>query len=882
MLDKTFIPHLIEDKFYALWESTGCFRTSQSPDKTPYVIMMPPPNVTGSLHMGHALTYSLQDILIRYHRMKGQDVLWQPGMDHAGIATQAVVERQMDAEGLKRQDLGRDKFLERVWQWKSESGGTILSQQRQLGLSADWTRSRFTLDDGLSDAVRTIFVCLFKDNIIYRAKRLVNWDPKLQTAVSDLEVKSIETKGKLYYLKYQIEHSDDFIIVATTRPETLFGDTAVAVHPKDERYHAFLGKRVIVPLQGRSIPVIVDEYCDPTKGSGAVKITPAHDFNDFEVGQRHQLEMIAIFDKHAHLNENVAAPFQGLERFKARDAVVKALEQLNLIDKIDDIVHTLPYGERSNEILEPYLTDQWFVDAKTLAQPALAAVQQKRTQIVPQQFEATYHRWLENIQPWCISRQLWWGHRIPAWYGPDGHIFVALDVHEAQTQALQHYGHAVDLIQDEDVLDTWFSSALWPFSTLGWPEQTAELERYYPTSVLVTGVDILFFWVARMMMMGLYVMKDVPFKTVYLHALVRDQHGQKMSKSKGNVVNPLTLMSTYGADALRFSMAALAAPARDVKFSTPVVEGYRNFATKLWNATRFCLQNGAVYQEDFDPQTCTLSVNRWMISEVIILAHYLDTELAAYCFNTAASALYQTIWGQFCDWYLEFIKPILSGDDPKAQQETRACAAWCVANLSHLLHPFMPFITEEIWQHIAPTPSALLMMSPWPCQHQSLAAWTQEPSRQDIAWVIDIITTVRRLKTSFNLSPSLKLTLGWIQGSSQTGQRLMQYHALLERLGRLDTIEENQTVPQGAVQFKVDETVFYLPLGDLIDSDQERTRLQKKLAETQQTLQDLEKKLGNQEFITKAPEEIVDKIQRRQQEARHAQLHLEQALKSLY
>ena len=881
MLEKTFLPSSIETKFYDLWESKGSFQASSSSGQPPYVIMMPPPNVTGSLHMGHALTYSLQDILVRYHRMKGYDVLWQPGMDHAGIATQALVERQMDAEGLHRQDLGRDKFIERVWHWKAESGGTILSQQRQLGLSPDWHRERFTLDEGLSHAVRTVFVRLYQDGLIYRAKRLVNWDPKLLTAVSDLEVKSIETKGKLYYIRYFFENSSDFITVATTRPETLFGDTAIAVHPDDERYLKFAGRRLIVPLQGRSIPLIFDDYCDPAKGSGAVKITPAHDFNDFEVGKRHQLDMISIFDEKGHLNQNVIEDFQGLERFKARAQVIQTLEAQNLLEKVEDIVHSVPYGERSNAILEPYLTDQWFVDAKVLARPALEAVREGKTQLVPHQMANTYYHWLENIQPWCISRQLWWGHRIPAWYGPDGHFFVALSQEEAQAQADKHYGQSVELHQEEDVLDTWFSSALWPFSTLGWPEETPDLAHYYPTSVLVTGLDILFFWVARMMMMGLYVMKEVPFKTVYLHALVRDEQGQKMSKSKGNVVNPLALMSDYGADALRFSMAALAAPARDIKFSTNVVEGYRNFATKLWNAARFCLQNGATYDARFDPTACHLSVNRWMISEVKTLATHLEEELAAYRFNTAASYLYQTVWGKFCDWYIEFIKPILLGDNLEEQQETKACAAWCVAKLTHLLHPFMPFITEEIWQHISPDAPTLLITSSWPFQDQKQDILDQDEASRDIVWVIDLITAVRRLKTGFNLSPALKLTLGYTQGSDQTLHRLTQYRPLLERLGRLENFEQKDHIPAGAIQFILENTTFYLPLGDLIDAEHEQKRLQDSLLQVEKEINDLQKKFENVDFMKKAPEEIVEKNQRRFDEARQAQIQYRQALEAL-
>ena len=880
MLDKTFLPRAIEAKFYAAWEKCGSFRSYQKPDAEPYVIMMPPPNVTGSLHMGHALTYTLQDILVRYHRMRGRDVLWQPGMDHAGIATQLVVERQMAKEGLKRQDLGREKFIERVWKWKAESGGAILSQQRQLGLSPDWERQRFTLDEGLNKAVRHVFVELYKAGLIYRSKRLVNWNPKLLTAVSDLEVKSVETKGKLYFIRYQIEHASDFITVATTRPETLFGDTAIAVHPEDKRYEHLVGKRAIVPLQGRIIPIITDTHCDPEKGTGAVKITPAHDFNDFEVGQRHGLDMISIFDEKAHLNENVVESFQGLERFTARKKVVESLEGLGLLEKTEDILHMVPHGERLDAILEPCLTDQWFVDAKTLAEPALEAVQTGKTQIIPQQWTSTYYHWLNNIQPWCISRQLWWGHRIPAWYGPDQKIFVAETEEEAFAQARDYYGQEVSLTQEEDVLDTWFSAALWPFSTLGWPEKTPELMRYYPTSLLVTGLDILFFWVARMMMMGLYFMKEVTFKKVYLHTLVRDEQGQKMSKTKGNVINPLELMEMYGADALRFSMAALAAPARDVKFSPSIVEGYRNFATKLWNATRFCLQNECFYRQKFNPQSCTLSINRWMAGEIVRLGRTLDLELADYHFNAAASALYQTVWRQFCDWYLEFIKPVLLGNDEDMKKETRDCAGWCVGMLSHLLHPFMPFITEEIWQYIAPEQSSLLITSLWPFQDETLDALITDPAQKDITWIINLITALRGLRSDLNLTPSLNLTVGLFEGSDEARQRLLQYQPLLEKLGRIERIEENSKIPEGAAQLVLEDATFYVPVGDIIDVVQEQKRLQKSLLEIGKEIQQLQMKLENKEFIAKAPSEIIEKNQDRLREIKEIHVRYEQALKS--
>ncbi|MED5519215.1 MAG: valine--tRNA ligase, partial [Pseudomonadota bacterium] len=610
MLDKTYDPKATERHFYAAWEDSGAFAADVDSPAAPYTIMMPPPNVTGSLHMGHALTFTIQDILIRYHRMIGRDALWQPGTDHAGIATQMVVERQLADQGIDRRDLGRAAFLDKVWAWKAESGGTITHQLRALGASPDWPRERFTMDEGLSHAVRKVFVDLYDQGLIYRDKRLVNWDPKLQTAISDLEVEQREVDGKLWYFKYPLEgRPDTFITVATTRPETMLGDSGVAVHPEDARYLDLIGGHAILPLVGRRLPIVGDSYSDPEKGSGAVKMTPAHDFNDFEVGRRHDLEMINIFDAQACLNDNVPEAFRGLDRFAARAKVVAAMEAEGLLEKVEENRHVVPHGDRSGVPIEPWLLDQWYVDAATLAGPAIAAVESGRTRFVPKSWENTYFEWMRNIQPWCISRQLWWGHQIPAWFAPDGRIFVAMDAAEAAAAAEKHYGHAVALTQDEDVLDTWFSSGLWPFSTLGWPAPTAELARYYPGDVLVTGFDIIFFWVARMMMLGLHFMDDVPFRTVYIHALVRDAKGQKMSKSKGNVMDPLDLIDSYGTDALRFTLAAMAAQGRDIKLAESRVGGYRNFATKLWNAARFCGMNACAVGDDFDPAALKQPVN---------------------------------------------------------------------------------------------------------------------------------------------------------------------------------------------------------------------------------------------------------------------------------
>jgi len=677
MLEKTYRPAEVEKKHYARWREAGAFRADPHTAAKPYTIMMPPPNVTGSLHMGHALTFTLQDILIRAHRMRGRDALWQPGMDHAGIATQMVVERQLADEGIHRRDLGREKFLEKVWEWKAHSGGTIMNQLTHLGASADWSRERFTMDDGLSLAVRKVFVELYRQNLVYRDKRLVNWDPKLHTAISDLEVQQQEINGHLWHFRYPVEgEPDTYVVVATTRPETMLGDTAVAVHPEDERYTHLVGKHVILPLVGRRIPIVADDWADPETGSGAVKITPAHDFNDFEVGRRHDLEMVNVLDENAVINENAPEAYRGLDRYEARQRVVADLDAEGLLEKVEDHVHTVPHGDRSGVAIEPWLTDQWYVDAATLAKPAIEAVESGDTVFVPQQWQNVYFEWMRNIQPWCVSRQIWWGHQIPAWYGPDGEIFVEMDEEQAAAAAEQHYGKPVDLTRDPDVLDTWFSSALWPFSTLGWPEETPELARYYPGDVLVTGFDIIFFWVARMMMMGLHFMGEVPFHTVYIHALVRDAYGQKMSKSKGNIIDPLDLIERYGCDALRFTLAALSAQGRDVKLAESRVEGYRNFATKLWNAARYCLMNGAERNASFHPEIARQKVNRWVAAKTARMIREVEAATDAYKFNEAAASLYRFVWGEFCDWYIEFTKPILQGEDAEAAAETRACMAW--------------------------------------------------------------------------------------------------------------------------------------------------------------------------------------------------------------
>ena len=854
MLDKTYSPDALETKWYEASEQAGYFACDPNAEKTPYTIMMPPPNVTGSLHMGHALTFTLQDVLIRYHRMIGKDALWQPGMDHAGIATQMVVERQMAADGISRCDLGRDKFIERVWEWKAESGGTIEHQQRHLGVSADWERSRFTMDEGLSDAVRKVFVKLHKDGLIYRDKRLVNWDPKFQTAISDLEVEQKDMNGKMWQLHYPVKDMDRMVTVATTRPETMLGDMAVAVHPDDERYSDLVGKMVVLPLTGREIPIIADEYSDPEKGTGAVKITPAHDFNDFEVGRRHNLELLNIYDAFAALNGSVPEPYQRLDRFVAREKILADMDALGLLGEIEEIQNTVPHGDRSGVPIEPWLMDQWYVNAEKLAQPAIKAVRDGKTRFVPQRWEKTYFDWMENIQPWCVSRQLWWGHRIPAWYGPDGTPFVELDEAAALAAAKAHYGKAVELIQDEDVLDTWFSSALWPFSTLGWPEDTKELHRYYPGSVLVTGFDIIFFWVARMMMMSMHFMEgEVPFKDVYIHALVRDEHGQKMSKSKGNVLDPLDLTAKYGADALRFTLVAMAAQGRDLKLSENRIESYRNFATKLWNASRFLEMNDCVTQSL--PDTVNEPVNQWILSEFNSATQQTALAIESYKFNEAEDTLYHFVWNQYCDWYVEFIKPVLADSE-----ETRLVAAYVLHQTLHLLSPFMPFITEELNAKLFGL-DKMLIVADWPTAAAGASADT------GISTVIDIISEIRTMRSEMNVPLSAKPVLV-IRGVSDEQRGIIDAMTLpLLRLARLGGVSYHEgDFEKGTARTSLQGMDMGLPLTGILDFDAERARLKKEIAACEAEAGKIRGKLNNPNFVERAPEAVVAENNRRLEE----------------
>jgi valyl-tRNA synthetase len=887
-IEKTYDPSEIEGRISAAWDTAGAFKAGANarPGAEAFSIVIPPPNVTGSLHMGHALNNTLQDVLTRYMRMRGKNVLWQPGTDHAGIATQMVVERQlMERQEPNRREMGREKFLERVWAWKEESGGTIINQLKRLGASADFSRERFTMDEGLSRAVLKVFVDLHRKKLIYKDKRLVNWDPALRTAISDLEVETREVKGHMWHFAYPLKDGPvdgiSEIVIATTRPETMLGDGAVAVHPSDERYKNLIGKLVRLPVAERYIPIIADEYPDPEFGSGAVKITGAHDFNDFEVAKRNDIPMYPLMDADAKMaGEYVPERYRGLDRFEARKKVVEEIEAEGLLRLIEDKVIAQPFGDRSGVVIEPYLTDQWYVDAHTLAQPALKAVRDGRTQFVPKNWEKTYFEWLENIQPWCISRQLWWGHQIPAWYGPDGHIFVEMSEADAKASAEKHYGKAVELTRDEDVLDTWFSSALWPFSTMGWPDTTPELKTYYPTAVLITGFDIIFFWVARMMMMGLEFMGEVPFKDVYIHALVRDEKGAKMSKSKGNVIDPLELMDEYGADAVRFTLAAMAAQGRDIKLAKQRIEGYRNFATKLWNAARFAEMNQCKVVPDFDPASATSTLNRWIIGETRKAITEIDAALAAYRFNEAAAAAYRFVWSIFCDWYLELAKPVLQTDtDSPERDETRATVSWCLDQIVKLLHPFMPFITEELWALNAPAGGrgAVLALSDWP---QPPAADTAA-AEAEIGWLVDLISEVRSVRTEMNVPGGAQIPLLLIGAPANVKDWAGRYEDALKRLARLSGIGFADAPPPGAVQVLMRGGVAALPIADVVDLGAEKTRLAKEIGKITDEIDKIDKKLGNPDFLARAKEEVIDEQRERREEADARRIKLSDALERL-
>ncbi|HPV68930.1 MAG TPA: valine--tRNA ligase [Sphingorhabdus lacus] len=860
-IDKTFDPAAIEAKWYAHWESTGAFRPER-PNAEPYTIVNPPPNVTGSLHIGHALDNTLQDILIRHARLQGKDALWVVGTDHAGIATQMVVERQMAQKQQKRTDFTRDEFVAKVWEWKEESGGEITGQLRRLGCSMDWENERFTMDEGFSKAVIKVFVDLYNQGLLYRDKRLVNWDPGLKTAISDLEVETREINGKFWHFKYPLEDGSGFISVATTRPETMLADMAVAVNPSDERYAHLVGKNVRLPITGRLIPIVTDEHADPELGSGAVKITPGHDFNDFEVGKRAGFkasEMLNMLDAEAKVVQTadglIPADYLGMDRFDARKKVVEAIEAAGLLERIEDRIIQTPFGDRSAQVIEPWLTDQWYVDAETLAKPAIEAVRSGAIDIVPKSWEKTYFNWMENIQPWCVSRQLWWGHQIPAWFDGDGKCYVAED--EAGAQALA--GEGVALTRDPDVLDTWFSSALWPFGTLGWPDQTNELDRHYPNDVLVSGFDILFFWDARMAMQGIHFMKEVPWKTLYLHGLVRAADGSKMSKSKGNTVDPLGLIDQYGADALRFFMAAMESQGRDIKMDESRVAGYRNFATKLWNAARFAQSNGIGGSHSISAPKAELAVNRWIIGEVVDTVEKLNKAFAEFRFDGMADAIYHFVWDQFCDWYLELIKPaFVDGEKQDMDAESQKVAGWVLDQILVMLHPFMPFVTEELWHALADpaAPRAYdLIHAKWPEPKAEVDA----EAKAEVEWLIRLVGEVRTAKNELGIAPGAKMDAFVRDASPATEQRITRQQSALARLARLDSVTTGDAPEGGSVQLVVDEATFVLPLAGVIDLDAERARISKAIEAATKEAASLAGRLSNAAFVEKAKPEAVEK-----------------------
>lgn len=957
MIDQRFDPKAHEQRIYKRWEEAGCFKPSGDTSAEPYAIMIPPPNVTGSLHMGHALNNTIQDILCRFERMRGKNVRWQPGMDHAGIATQMVVERKLAAEGkTSRREMGREAFIEKVWEWKEESGGTILNQLKRLGASCDFDNTKFTLDDDMSEAVTKVFVELYNDGLIYRDKRLVNWDPHFETAISDLEVEQKEVAGHYWHLRYPLadgvtyEHpvfdeegepagteTRDYLVVATSRPETMLGDTCVAVHPSDDRYAELVGKFVDLPLVGRRIPIVADDYADPEKGSGAVKITPAHDFNDFEVGKRAGLTPLNILTSKAAIvggdeaaTAGIPERFVGMDRFEARKAIVAAFDELGLLQEIENLKIEQPFGDRSGVVIEPWMTDQWYVDAKTLAQPAIEAVRSGRTKFVPENWDKTFYNWMEDIQPWCVSRQLWWGHRIPVWYDWLGNAYAASTPVKAVEIASKQLGKrayivssrdeafqyldgvpdpsrfstiediigAVDdvfedvpIYQDEDVLDTWFSSALWPFSTQGWPNETEDLSQFYPGAVLVTAFDIIFFWVARMMMMGLKFMDgEIPFKDVYIHAIVRDEAGKKMSKSEGNVIDPVDLIDgidadslvvkrttglrqpekapkveketrkrypdgfdAYGADALRFTLAAMATKGRDINLAVDRVAGYRNFGTKLWNATRFAQMNEAAFGQSLDPQALESTINKWIVGELYKCANSVVSALEEYRFNDAAAAVYHFIWDIFCDWYLELSKAVLNGEDGPAKAETQLTLGWTIEQILIVLHPFCPFITETIWEQTAARESFVMQQS-WPGLN---GGWNDSAASDELGWVLDTISQIRSVRADVNVPASAKIPVSVVGASDVTKARIETHRDVICRMARLDSFEVSDAAPAGAVKTVVGEVTLVLDVAEFVDVSAEVERLDKQLEKLKREIGGLAGRLGNEAFVAKAPPEVV-------------------------
>ncbi len=911
-MEKTYDPKLLEQRWYNTWEKGGYF--APSGEGEPYCIMIPPPNVTGTLHMGHAFQDTIMDALIRYHRMRGYRTLWQPGSDHAGIATQMVVERQLAAENKTRHDLGRDAFIERIWTWKAQSGGAITQQLRRMGASLDWSRECFTMDPELTEAVQEEFIRLYQEGLIYRGKRLVNWDPVLRTAVSDLEVISDEENGSLWHIRYPLAEGGGDLVVATTRPETMLGDTAVAVHPEDERYKHLIGLHVALPLTDRLIPILADDYVDPTFGTGCLKITPGHDFNDYGVGQRHNLPLINIFTPDARLNDSVPQRYQGMDRYEARKKIVADLEEAGLLDTVQPHKLMVPRGDRSNAAIEPYLTDQWFIRAGPLAGPAIAAVKTGRIKFIPENWDKTYYEWLNNIQDWCISRQIWWGHRIPAWYDDKGYVYVGRS--EAEIRKKNDLADEIKLSQDDDVLDTWFSSALWPFSTLGWPRQTEQLNTFYPTSVLVTGFDIIFFWVARMIMMGLKFMDEVPFKTVYIHGLVRDADGQKMSKSKGNVLDPIDIIDgigledlvakritglmqphmapkiekatrrqfpegirPYGTDALRFTFAALATTGRDVVFDLGRVEGYRNFCNKLWNAARYVLMNTEQQDTDLNGGNIQLTLaDRWILSRLQATAQDVNEALQNYRFDHAAQAIYEFTWNNYCDWYLELSKPVLTEADSHdaSRRGTRRTLVQVLEALLRLVHPIMPFISEEIWQRVAPLAGVsgdTILYQSFPMPDNALL---DAPAEAEINWLQQFLLGVRRIRAEMNIAPGKPLPVLLQNGTQEDLDRLTHNRVYLTSLGRLGDItwlKDNDTVPESAMAL-VGAMKVLIPLADVIDKDAEIARLSREIEKITKELVRGQAKLDNPDFLGRAPVHVVDKERTRVAELKTAAAEL--------
>ena len=852
MSSDKYIHSEVENKIYSYWEKNNLFKPKKN--KKSFSIVIPPPNVTGSLHMGHALNNSIQDLLTRFHRMNNYETLWQPGTDHAGIATQALVEKKLANDGIKKNDLGRDKFIEKVWEWKNQYGDIIINQLKKLGCSCDWSRNAFTMDDNLSKSVIKVFVDLYKKDLIYKSKKLVNWDVVLKTAISDLEVDQREVNSKLYHIRYPIENSDEFITIATTRPETMLGDTAIAVNPKDDRYNSLVNKFVTIPLVERKIKIIEDDYADPEQGTGAVKITPAHDFNDYEVGQRNNLEILNIFTSDGKINENAPKEFIGLDRFEARKRLLKKLKEKDFLVKEENIKNKIPYGDRSNSIIEPFLTEQWFADAKKLSVKAKEVVNNKKTNFFPENWSKTYFQWMDNIEPWCISRQLWWGHQIPAWYGPDKKIFVAINEDEAKADAKKHYNKDVELIRDPDVLDTWFSSGLWPFATLGWPDEKEFVEKFYPTSVLVTGFDIIFFWVARMIMFGTEFLHKEPFKDIYVHALVRDEKGQKMSKSKGNVIDPLDLIEKYSADALRFTLLSMASPGTDVKLSEDRVKGYRNFLNKLWNANNFLITNKCDFKKTDKVPKTTLNINKWIYSELIEIKNKIQKNIEDYRFDEAAKNAYQFAWHSYCDWYIELSKTILYSDDKKAQKEVKEVSAYIFKQILVMLHPFIPFVTEEIWlkNKLDNSGKSYLM----------LTNWINEKIKKDIDFydvekIINIITEIRSFKNELNIKPGSFIDLSLEKISNKNKVFFNNNELILKKLGRIKNFFDKDLAKSSA-SLVIQGDIFKLYFEENVDLKVIKENLLNKHVKYETEMNKIQSRLGNKNFVKRAPKFIVD------------------------